>query len=84
MPTVIRLALPIAAFAASVYVTNKLTSDSELVVLRATGFSVWRLARAPLIFGLLVFAMMSLLMHVLVPLSVERLSERQSAIARCR
>ena len=82
LPTVIRLALPLSAFAASVYVTNKLTTDSELVVLRATGFSVWRLARAPLIFGVIVAVMMSLLMHLLVPLSVERLSLRQSEIAR--
>ena len=45
LPAVIRLALPIAAFAAAVYVTNRMTTDSELTVVRATGYSPFRQAR---------------------------------------
>ncbi len=81
LPGVIRLALPIAAFAAAVYVTNRMSTESELTVVQATGYSPWRLARPVLYFGLIVAVMMSLLMHVLVPLSAARLSERQSEIA---
>jgi lipopolysaccharide export system permease protein len=81
LPGVIRLALPIAAFAAAVYVTNRMSTESELTVVQATGYSPWRLARPVLYFGLIVALMMSLLMHVLVPLSSARLSERQSEIA---
>lgn len=38
--------LPVAAFVAAVYGTNRLMTESELVVLQATGFSPYRLALA--------------------------------------
>lgn len=82
LPSVIRLALPLAAFAASVYVTNRMTTESEMVVVQATGFSAFRLARPVLIFGLIVTLMMSALMHFLVPLSVSRLDARRAEIAQ--
>lgn len=82
LPAVIRLALPLAAFAAAVYVTNRMTTDAELVVVQATGFSPFRLARPVLCFGLVVALLMSILMHVLVPLSNARLAERQAEIAQ--
>ncbi len=81
LPSVIRLALPLAAFAAAVYVTNRMTTDSELVVVQATGYSPFRLARPVLYFGIIVAVLMSVLMHLLVPLSNARLSERQADIA---
>ena len=37
LPNVIRLVLPVAGFVAAVYVTNRLTLDSELVVMQAAG-----------------------------------------------
>ncbi|MDQ2091264.1 LPS export ABC transporter permease LptF [Marimonas arenosa] len=82
LPNVIRLVLPVAGFAASVYVTNRLSSESELTVMQATGFSPWRLARPVLVFGLIVAAMMSALTHFLVPASLGQLVERQAEIAR--
>ena len=45
LPSLIATVLPIATFAASVYVTNRMTTDSELTVLQATGTGPWRLAR---------------------------------------
>ena len=82
LPSVIRLALPLAAFAAAVYVTNRMSTESELTVVQATGYSPFRLARPVLYFGLIVAAFMSILMHVLVPLSSARLAERQVEIAQ--
>ena len=82
LPNVIRLALPLSAFAASVYVTNRMSQDSELVVMQATGFSPWRMARPVLYFGLIVALMVSVLMHLLVPLSSIVLNERQAEIAQ--
>jgi lipopolysaccharide export system permease protein len=82
LPSVIRLALPLAAFAASVYVTNRMTTESELVVVQATGYSAFRLARPVLYFGMIVAVLMSVLMHFLVPLSSARLEERQADISR--
>ncbi len=82
LPGVIRLALPLAAFAASVYVTNRMSTESELVVVQATGFSPWRMARPVLVFGLIVALLMSVLMHILVPLSTAQLNDRQGEIAQ--
>lgn len=81
LPNVIRLVLPVAAFAAAAFVTNRLSTESELVVMQSTGFSPWRLARPVLVFGLIVAGMLAVLAHVLVPASRTALIERQAAIA---
>lgn len=77
LPNVIRLVLPVSAFIAAVYVTNRLQSESELVVARATGVSSFRLARAVIIFGLLIAVLMAVLVHVLVPTSRAQLADRE-------
>ena len=82
LPGVIRLALPLSGFAASVYVTNRLVSDSEMVAVQATGYSAFRLARPVLYFGLIVGFLMMILMHFLVPLSTSRLGDRQVEISQ--
>lgn len=82
LPAVIGVVLPIAAFAASVYVTNRLSTESELTVMQATGYSPWRLIRPALIFGLVVAAMMSMLTHVLIPASQSQLNLRQVEISQ--
>ncbi len=81
LPNVIRLVLPMSAFAAAVYVTNRLSAESELVVMQATGYSGTRLGRPVFIFGMVVAALMSILTHYLVPLSVTQLSIRNAQIA---
>jgi lipopolysaccharide export system permease protein len=81
LPNVIRLVLPISAFAATVYVANRLMAESELVVMQATGFSAFRLARPVLWFGLIVAVMMLILMHVLVPASRATLASRSAEIS---
>ena len=82
LPSVMRLALPLAAFASAVYVTNRMSTESELTVVQATGYSPYRLARPVAYFGLIVALMMSILMHFLVPLSSARLAEREAEIAQ--
>ena len=82
LPNVIRLVLPVSAFVAAVYVANRLTSDSELVVMQATGFSAFRLARPVVYFGLIVALMMLVLMHVLVPASRGSLAARTAEISQ--
>ncbi|WP_116597472.1 LPS export ABC transporter permease LptF [Primorskyibacter marinus] len=81
LPNVIRMVLPMAAFAAAVYVTNRLSADSELTVVQATGYSPWRLARPVLMFGLVIALMMSTLTHFLVPASLGQLRERETEIS---
>lgn len=81
LPNVVRLVLPMSAFAASVYVTNRLASESELVVMQATGYSPWRLARPVLIFGVVVGIFMLALTQYLVPSSLEQYRFRENEIS---
>ncbi len=82
LPNVIRIVLPIAAFAAAVTAANRLASDSELVVMQTSGVSPFRLARPVFAFGLIVALMLSVLTHVLVPASLAKLRLRQAEISQ--
>lgn len=82
LPALIRIVLPIAAFAAVIYVTNRMSSESELVVLQATGTSPLRLARPVIVFGLVVGVLMAVLTNYLVPAAITDLNLRQADIAR--
>lgn len=82
LPSVIRIVLPIAAFAATIYVTNRLSNESELTVLQSAGVSPWRLARPVVFFGLIAALMLAVLTHVLVPASLKQLKLRESEISR--
>ena len=81
LPGVIVFIIPIASFAAAVSVTNRLNSESELVVAQAAGYGPFRLARPVLVFGLLTALFMLVLTHILVPMSQLRFAERQAEIA---
>jgi len=81
LPNVISLVLAISAFAATVFVANRLMQESELVVMQACGLSALRLARPVLYFGLIVAAMMLMLTHVLVPTSRATLALRSAQIS---
>ncbi len=81
LPNVIRLVLPISAFVASVYVANRLIAESEMVVMQSSGFGPFRLARGPIVFGLIVTLLLAVLQHWLVPASRAELSERRGELA---
>ncbi|MEM6636034.1 MAG: LPS export ABC transporter permease LptF [Pseudomonadota bacterium] len=81
LPAVIRIMLPLAAFAATVYVTNRMASDSELLVIQSTGQSIFRMARPVLVFGAIVAVLISILMHFLEPASRAELAKREVTIA---
>ncbi|WP_341198331.1 LPS export ABC transporter permease LptF [Lentibacter algarum] len=82
LPSVIRVVLPIAGFAATLYVTNRLSTESELTVMQSTGFSPWRLAQPVLYFGLIVGIMVAMLANVLVPASLKQLQLRETEISQ--
>ncbi len=81
LPAIIATVSPIAAFAAAVYVTNRMATDSELAVFHATGFSARRLARPVLVFGVIVSVLMMGLTHLIVPVAKEQLNIRQAEVA---
>ncbi|MFN4102388.1 MAG: LptF/LptG family permease, partial [Pararhodobacter sp.] len=81
LPIVIATVLPVAAFAAAAYGTNRLSGESELVAMQAAGLSPWRLARPVAVFGVMVAVMVAVLVHGLVPMARARLADRQTEIA---
>ncbi|MEM7318513.1 MAG: LPS export ABC transporter permease LptF [Pseudomonadota bacterium] len=81
LPTLIRTVMPMAVFAASVYATNRLSRESELTVMLATGSSPWRLARAVVLFGIVTGLIMAMISVFLRPASVEQLEVRQAEVA---
>ncbi|MFK7937752.1 MAG: LPS export ABC transporter permease LptF [Roseovarius sp.] len=82
LPGVIGVVLPIAAFAGAVYVTNRLTTESELTVMQATGYSPWRLVRPVVIYGVIIAIMMSILTHFLIPASLSQLHLRRAEVSK--
>ena len=82
LPKLITTVFPIAAFAGSVYVINRMTSESELIVMQATGSGPWRLARPLLVYGICVAVMLSILTHFLVPMAKGQLSQRETEISQ--
>lgn len=82
LPYVMQLVLPVSAFAAAVYVTNRLSAESERVVIEAAGIGGFRLLRPYLVFGLIVAVLVGILAHFLVPVSRAELDAKRSEISR--
>ena len=82
LPYVILIVLPISAFVAAVYVTNRLSSESEMIVLQTAGASTFRIARPVIFFGLVVAILVSILGHILVPAARTELAKRGQEISR--
>ena len=80
MPTWLSVVLPIAAFAATVFVYNRLTNDREMVVMSAAGISPTRLARPALLIAVLTTGLCYLMTLYLVPLSYRSFKELQFQI----
>lgn len=81
LPGVIAIVLPLSAFAGTVFAVNRLTQESELVVMQATGFSPFRLARPVAVFGIVVALMIAVLMNFLVPASRATLNAREASLS---
>lgn len=82
LPTLIRTVMPMAAFGAAVYATNKLSRDSEMTVMMATGATPVRLARPVIYFGVITALMMGVLTTYLRPASILQLGVREAEVTR--
>jgi len=82
LPNVIRVVLPISAFIASVHITNRLSVESELVVMQSSGQSGFRLARPVAIFGMIIALLLLIVSNFIAPAANRTLAERQDDIAR--
>ena len=81
IPPIIPIVAPLAAFAAAIFVTNRLKNDSELTIMQATGFSPLRLSRSIFLFGLVVTIILLIISHYLIPKSNNILLKRQNEVA---
>lgn len=76
-PSVLAIVLPLALFCAVVYGYNRLASESELVILWASGLSTRALARPALMLGAAITAICYVLMLYLMPLGFRTLRDMQ-------
>lgn len=76
IPLLIMVIAPIALVVAVVHVLNKLSSDSELIVMNAAGMSPWRLFRAFIAVGLVVSLLVLVICSWLSPEGLRALNKR--------
>jgi len=82
MPTFLALILPLALFAAVLFAYNRLTMDSELLVMRVAGISQTGLSKpAFLLAGIVTVIIYSLTLYLL-PLSFREFKDRQVTIRK--
>jgi lipopolysaccharide export system permease protein len=80
IPMLVMMIAPIAFVMAAAHVLNKLSSDSEIIVMSAAGVSPWRLLRPLLAAGFLVSLLVAFIAIYLSPLSLRVLRDRLTEI----
>ncbi len=80
LPTVLSIVLPVSAFAATLYIVNRLHTDSEIVVLMGAGVSGRRLLRPVAIFGAAVVAVLLVITLYLMPTTKRMMHERVTEV----
>lgn len=75
LPALVTVIAPVALFIATLYTLNKLNSDSELIVMSASGMAPWRLIRPFLFLGFLVCLLVGYLTIQLMPSSFQELRD---------
>jgi lipopolysaccharide export system permease protein len=76
IPLLVMVIAPIALMVAVVHVLNKLSSDSELIVMNAAGMSPWRLFRAFMAVGVAVSLLVLFIGSYLSPEGLRSLNKR--------
>lgn len=80
LPLVLSIVLPVAVFAAVLYATNRLFTDSEIVVMLAAGLSGRSLLRAVTVFSFLVMAVLYAITLYLMPAAQREMRNRLTEI----
>lgn len=80
MPMLILVIAPVALVIAVAFVLNRMSSDSELIIMNASGMSPWRLFRAFLIVAVLVSVMVAFIAAYLAPKGLRELRDWLTAV----
>jgi lipopolysaccharide export system permease protein len=75
IPLLVMMIAPISLVLASAHVLNKLSSDSEIIVMNAAGISPWRLVRPFIASALVVSALVAAIAVYISPLSLRELRD---------
>ncbi len=75
LPNMMGLIAPVALLVAVIHTLNRLSGDSELIVLTASGASSWTITRPLLVLGVIVAGAVSFVNHVGMPWSLKMLRE---------
>ena len=82
LPQVIAIILPIAALAATIFIINRMSSESELVILDAAGLSPFNILRPFIYFAFLTSILTAILSLYLVPISRSQMDFRTQIISK--
>lgn len=80
LPTWLSIVMPIAIFASSIYIYNRMLVDREIVILIASGLSPWRLSYPVSIVSVTVMAACYLMTLYMIPVSYQAFKELQFQI----
>lgn len=72
LPQLIGIILPLAIFIATLYALNRLNADSELIVAKASGISIWQISSPFVRLGVA-----AMIVHLVISLLVQPLAFRQ-------
>ncbi len=82
LPKVLETVVPVAAFATAIFLTNRLYSESELVVVMGVGHGPANTTLPFFVFGIACFGMMMALTHFITPLALSKFQDRQYEISK--
>jgi lipopolysaccharide export system permease protein len=75
LPSLIAFIAPFAVLISCLHVINRLSGDSELIIMTASGAPAWRLVRPLMAMGIVVALAVALINHVVAPWSNRQLKE---------
>jgi lipopolysaccharide export system permease protein len=75
LPNLLAIIAPIALLIAAIHTLNRLNTDSELIVLTASGATVWTAARPLIFLATIVMVCVMAVNHVAMPWSLRQLRE---------
>jgi lipopolysaccharide export system permease protein len=78
VPALLMIVLPVALFIATIFCYNKLMTDSELIVMEASGLSPWQLAKPVMLLGILTMLVAFAISLYFLPAANRQFKDMQS------
>lgn len=82
LPKTLEAVVSLAAFSSAVFLTNRLFTESELVIMMNAGRGPFEIAKPYVIFGFLAFLLVSALTHVITPMAASAFNNKTFEIRK--